>query len=241
MTGSPKTLRTHEMVLAHIEDELIGGRLRIGGKLPAERTLAGQLGVSRPSIREAVRILEALGVIRTGTGSGPDSGAVIVADPSAGIGAALRMHLASSHLPIEDLVQTRILLEAWTTREAAVQQDRAQLAVAAGLLDAMDAPSLPAPEFNALDADFHVALAGATGNQVVSATMSALRGAIESYVLAAVPQLPDWTRTSRRLRRQHRAILTAIEAGDGELASRLVVRHIKGFYAEAKLGNGVTR
>jgi GntR family transcriptional repressor for pyruvate dehydrogenase complex len=225
--------RTHELVLRHIEGELSSGRLKLGAKLPAERALAGQLGVSRPSIREAIRVLEAMGVIRTSVGSGPDAGAVVVADPAAGITSAFRLHLASSHLPMFDVVQTRLLLEAWSVREAAAQQDEGQLAIAADLLDQMDDRAMSAADFHLLDAEFHVSLARATGNEVVAAIMTSLRGAIHHYVLGAVPALPDWAATARRLRRQHRAILAAIDSGDGELAATLVVRHIEGFYREA--------
>ena len=76
-------MRTHQVVLAHIEDDLTAGRIRLGDRLPGERALAERLGVSRPSVREAIKILEALGVIRTATGSGPEAGATVVADPAA--------------------------------------------------------------------------------------------------------------------------------------------------------------
>jgi GntR family transcriptional repressor for pyruvate dehydrogenase complex len=230
------TERTSQSVLRHVEAELLAGRLVLGGKLPAERALASQLGLSRPSVREAIRVLEALGVVRTGVGSGPDAGAVIVADASLGITAALRLHLASSHLPMSDVVQTRVLLESWTAREAAKRQDADALARAASLLTAMDRPKLPAAEFHALDADFHVTLAEASANQVVAAMMAALRESIHSYVLAAVPGLPDWAVTCRRLRRQHKAILRAVNAGDGDRAAALMIEHIEGFYQEAQLG-----
>ena len=51
--------RAYEVVLAAVEEQIIGGRLRAGDRLPAERELATQLGVSRASVREAVRALEA--------------------------------------------------------------------------------------------------------------------------------------------------------------------------------------
>ncbi|WP_427136447.1 FadR/GntR family transcriptional regulator [Pseudarthrobacter sp. S9] len=74
-------MRTHQLVLQWIEKQLIDGQLTVGGRLPAERTLAEQLEVSRTSVREAIRILEAMGVVRAGVGSGPDAGTVVIADP----------------------------------------------------------------------------------------------------------------------------------------------------------------
>ncbi|BAS10771.1 exu regulon transcriptional regulator [Arthrobacter sp. Hiyo4] len=67
-------MRTHQLVLTWIEKQLSDGQLSVGGRLPAERTLAEQLAVSRTSVREAIRILEAMGVVRAGVGSGPEAG-----------------------------------------------------------------------------------------------------------------------------------------------------------------------
>ena len=112
-------VKNYELVLHRVEADLAAGRLRIGGRLPGERVLAEQLGISRPSVREAVRVLEAMGVVRTATGSGPEAGAVIVAEPVSPLTAVLRLHLATNHLPMGDVVQTRLLLESWAAREAA--------------------------------------------------------------------------------------------------------------------------
>jgi len=215
------------VVVRHVEGELAAGRLHVGDRLPGERALGTQLGISRPSVREGIRVLEAMGVIRTAVGSGPDAGAVVVADTSAGITSALRLHLASSTLPVADVVRTRVLLETWSVREASRRRDPEQLGEAQSLLDAADA-DLTVEEFLQLDAEFHVTLSRAAGNAVVAAIMTSLRDAIHGYVLAAAP--PDWAPMARRLRRQHRNVLDAVRAGDGERAARLVARHIEGYY-----------
>jgi GntR family transcriptional regulator, transcriptional repressor for pyruvate dehydrogenase complex len=232
---APTRPRSHTVVLRWVESELSAGRLVVGSRLAGERALAGQLGVSRPSVREGIRVLEAMGVIRTAVGSGPDSGAVVVADTSAGITSALRLHLASNHLPMLDVVQTRVLLEAWTVRQAALRRDREQLKAAGALLDAMDDQTLPAEEFHRLDAEFHVVLARAAGNDLVAAIMTSLREAIHGYVMASAPNLLDWNKTAAKLRRQHRKVLAAIVAGDGDKAAQRVVRHINGYYADTQL------
>jgi GntR family transcriptional repressor for pyruvate dehydrogenase complex len=228
-------LRTHEVVLNHVEAELLSGRLRVGDRLAGERALAVELNVGRPSVREAIRVLEAMGVIRTSVGSGPESGAIVIADASAGITSALRLHLATSHLPIADLVETRVLLETWSVRQSAARRAPRDLTHAEALLDAMDEAALPAEQFHRLDAEFHVALAHTAGNEVVAAIMASLRGAIHDYVMEAVPNLPDWPSMSRRLRRQHRAVLAAIDDGAADLAADRVSRHIRGFYRSARM------
>jgi GntR family transcriptional repressor for pyruvate dehydrogenase complex len=204
--------------------------------MPGERQLAEQLGVSRPSVREAIRVLEAMGIVRTAAGSGESSGAVIVADPSAALASALRLHLATSHLIIDDIVATRLLIESWSVRTAASHRPHGPFDEAERLLDAMDEPDLTPYEFHHLDAEFHVELARLAGNPLVSAVMSALRESIQQYVLAAVPSLADWPATSRKLRREHRAILAAVRGRQGERGASLVTAHITGFYRAAGIG-----
>ncbi|WP_026555981.1 FadR/GntR family transcriptional regulator [Arthrobacter sp. 35W] len=225
-------MRTHQLVLAWIEEQLAGGALTVGGRLPPERALATQLAVSRASVREAIRILEAMGVVRSGVGSGPDAGTVITADPTAALGSALRLHVATSHFPVADIVQTRVLLESWSVAHAAARGQAPELDAAAALLERMDACA-DADEFLALDAAFHVELAKAAGNAVVGAMMGSLRAAIQGYASSLTANLPDWDATSARLQGEHRGILEAIRAGDGARAGTLVGAHIEGYYREA--------
>ncbi|MFJ5954386.1 FadR/GntR family transcriptional regulator [Paenarthrobacter sp. NPDC092416] len=227
-------MRTHELVLQWIEKQLSDGDLALGGRLPGERAMAEQLAVSRTSVREAVRILEAMGVVRAGVGSGKDAGTVVIAEPGSALGSTLRLHVATRHLPVADIVETRVLLESWAANRA--KPGALALEEAADLLDQMDAgPDVDT--FLALDARFHVALAEAAGNSVVSAMMASLRGAIEGYARELTGNLPDWDATSSRLRAEHRAILAAVNANDGGSAADLVAAHIEGFYKEAGVGS----
>jgi len=227
--------RAWEVVLQHIEGDLLAGRLAPGDHLPAERTLSTDLGVGRSSVREALRVLEALGLIRTQTGSGPQSGAIIVARPSGGMSSLMRLQVAAQGFDVRDVVKTRLVLEAAVVTELAEVASAAPLDLGAAtrLLDAMDADGrVSEAEFLALDAAFHLALAELSGNAVIASMMAGLRNSIESYVLAGVPNLPSWPETSGRLRHEHRAIVDAIEAGDAERARDLVNAHITGYYTE---------
>lgn len=225
--------RAWETVLAHVEARLVSGDLVPGDRLPAERALASELGVGRSSVREAVRVLEVMGLIRTATGSGPSSGAVIVARPGGGMSALLRLQVAASGFAVDDIVKTRLVLE------TAVVDDLARLSpdVSASreLLDAMDADHLGHDEFLALDQQFHLSLAEATGNAVIAAITAGLRDSVESYVIDAARSLPSWPSTRDRLRAEHRRILGAVEAGDAAQARELVTAHITGYYAETRL------
>jgi GntR family transcriptional repressor for pyruvate dehydrogenase complex len=234
-------MRTHQLVLHWIESQLSEGQLSVGGRLPAERSLAEQLQVSRTSVREAIRILEAMGVVRAGVGSGPEAGTVVISDPTAALGSALRLHVATQHLPVSDIVETRVLLESWAAARA--RPDAPELQAAGALLDEMDAfgndgaggLAMTVDDFLALDVRFHLALADAAGNTVVSAMMGSLRESIQGYVARLTANLPDWDATASRLRAEHREILAAIRNDDGGRAARLVAEHIEGYYREAGL------
>ena len=230
MTEAP---RAWEGVLHHIEARLVSGELGPGDHLPPERALAAELGVGRSSVREAVRVLDVLGLVRTQTGSGPQAGAIIIATPSGGMSALMRLQVAAQGFPIADVVKTRLLLE--TAVATGLAEVRAYLGHATKLLDAMDSEELTPAEFLALDARFHVALAEASGNQVVTAMMSGLRNSIESYVLEGVPAIADWSVEARQLRAEHRGIAEAIAAGDVAAAHARVHSHITGYYSLTRL------
>lgn len=225
--------RAWEGVLSHIEARLVDGNLRLGDHLPAERALAADLGVARSSVREAIRVLEAMGLVRTQTGSGPSSGAIIVARPVGGMQALMRLQVAASGFPVADVVRTRLLLETAVAADLAERASTVDFGDARQLLDAMDNPALTPEEFLALDAQFHLALAEASGNTVVAAMMAGLRTSIESYVLAGAARIPDWDAMAVRLRGEHRGLLNTITAGDTANARTQVHDHISGYYRDA--------
>lgn len=104
-------MRAHEQVMAEIENRLMAGRLKVGDRLPPERQFAEILGVGRGAVREALRILEAVGIVEASTGSGPSAGSVIVKDGVAGMAMVLRLHLQAASFRREDMVEARSLIE----------------------------------------------------------------------------------------------------------------------------------
>lgn len=232
MTDEPRAWR---VVLESIERDLLDGRLRPGDRLPGERALSADLGVGRSSVREALRVLEVLGLIRTATGSGPNSGAIIVALPGGGMSALMRLQVAATGFAVSDIVKTRLVLETAVAADLADADPRPSLEASVALLDVMESRTLTDAEFLALDAQFHLSLAEASGNQVIAATMAGLRSSIESYVRAGAATLPSWPTTSARLMAEHRDIVAAIETGDAASARSTVHAHIANYYAETNL------
>lgn len=233
--GAAPRSRTYDALLRDIEADLRSGKIKLGDRLPGERTLAENYGISRASVREAIRILDAMGVLRSSVGSGPSSGAVVISDPSAGLSSALRLHVASNRLPVEDIVQTRILLETWTAQAGAARTGGdEELEQAAQLLQAMDNPGIDRATFHELDARFHVALSSLAGNAVVATMMESLSGSIIGYVKGAMDAMENWPDVLSVLRTQHHGVFDAVQAHDGELAARLLREHIEWFYQRAR-------
>ncbi|MFQ4149093.1 FCD domain-containing protein [Arthrobacter sp. LAPM80] len=231
--------RSYDAVLKSIEADLRDGRIKVGEQLPGERALALEHGISRASVRDAIRVLDAMGVVRTGVGSGPQSGAVVIANPSAGLASTLRLHMATNHFPVSDIVQTRIMMETWAAVEAAARpHDAAQETQLRKLLEAMNTPSLGREEFHVLDAAFHVLLSSLAGNAVVTAMMESLRSAIQGYVSAAIDSETKWAQMVPSLRRQHEGIVAAVLAHDGVGAARALKEHIEWFHAQTMPTHG---
>lgn len=232
----PEQPRAWRAVLEHIERDLLDGRLGPGDRLASERDLSADLGVGRSSVREALRVLEVMGLIRTATGSGPQAGAIVIATPTGGMSTLLRLQVAAQGFPLADVVQTRLVLEDAVVTALARSGERDTAAVHR-LLDVMEADGLAPQEFLALDAQLHLALAEASGNSVIAAMMAGLRTAIESYVQAGAASVSDWDAMASRLRAEHRELVDAVDAGDAAAAGALVRRHITGYYT----ATGLTR
>ncbi|WP_343029894.1 FadR/GntR family transcriptional regulator [Kocuria coralli] len=222
-------------VLEWVELRLREGNLVLGQKLPGERALAEEFGISRASVREAIRVLAAMGLVRSGTGSGPQAGAVVVSEPSSALSWALRMHVATKALPMADVVSMRVLLEtqsALASVRVADEELRGEvLARVRPYLEIMDDPTIPDALFHDLDARFHVELTTLGGNVVLTTVMRSLRDAVIGYVQESVALLGDWAGLRARLQREHGGIFRAFEEGDALRAAELLREHIEGFHS----------
>lgn len=232
--------RTYTALLESVEYRLRHGQLRVGDRLPGERTLAEEYGISRASVREALRILSAVGLIRSGVGSGPKAGAVVISQPSDALGWALRMHIATRTLPVSDIVTTRVLLEGSAAARAAevahLPEHREALERATTYLEEMDHGGISDERFHFCDTRFHYEVSSLGGNIVMETVIDSLHLATVGYVQEAVPYLEDWAGTKLELQKQHREILDAVLAGNPDRAREAVAEHIRWFYALSEIG-----
>ncbi|MFE7752750.1 FadR/GntR family transcriptional regulator [Streptomyces sp. NPDC057428] len=222
--------RTHELVLQSIEEQVLAGELKAGDRLPPERELAPVLGVSRSALREALRVLETIGVLVAQPGRGPDSGARIVRNPDDALGRLLRLHFALGSYSLHDVLEARVVLERSSWEAAALHSRAADLDAAERLVGRMGQPDVGVAEFNDLDTRFHVLIAGSSGNALTSTLTSAVRESVRPLILHALESADDWPATAGALNGQHAGLLRLIREGRGSEAADLVEEHIRGLH-----------
>jgi GntR family transcriptional regulator, transcriptional repressor for pyruvate dehydrogenase complex len=221
--------RTFEQILFQVEGAIISGELKPGDKLPPERELAQTFGVSRASVREALRVLEMFGVIMARRGTGPDAGSIVAASAQSGLESALRLHVGLLRIPTRDMVEVRAVLEQQAARRAAERGDEKLTARLREIVDGMRAAASIAA-FNELDTEFHVEIARVSGNALLPVLMEALRGTMRRAMLEGFERLTDWRAERDHLAGEHERMTGLIEAGDADAAGTAVQAHVMRFY-----------
>ncbi len=210
-----------EQVVAHVRNLIISGRLRPGDRLPAERDLAVQVGVSRPTVRAGLRALAAMGVVQSRHGSGtfiPSGPPILGSEPLS--------FLAALHgFTREEMYEARRILEVGAAGLAAERATPEQLTMlaeeVANLFSAMDDPQ----RFLVHDIEFHRRVAAASGNPII-ATLVEMVSALyyerrrETAALATERNLRDSSE-------MHRRIFQAIRARDPEAAGATMNEHLR--------------
>ncbi len=220
--------RVSDSAVDQVMNLIADGRLQAGDRLPSERELVKRLGVSRASIREAMRALEAMGVIEVK----PGSGSFVKGGGAGPAGSSWVPWLLSHWQEIMELVELRQALETRAAHLAAVRASDEQIEAIAATLDRMEA-SIEAGDAEATvtaDKAFHEMVAEASGNKLIAnvlnvanAVLSETRGAILSLSNRPFKSLAE-----------HRLIWEAIAAREPERAEQAVLHHIAGVVEDLK-------
>ena len=221
--------RTFEQILLQIEEAIISGGLKPGDRLPPERDLAQTFGVSRASVREALRVLEMFGVIVARRGTGPDAGSIVATSAQSGLESALRLHVGLLRIPTKDMVEIRAVLEQQAALKAAERADDKMTVRLHEIVDGMRTATAIS-EFNELDTEFHVELARVSGNALLPVLMEALRGTMRLAMLEGFERLADWRAERDHLVGEHERMIGYIEAGDAAAAGAAMQSHVMRFY-----------
>jgi GntR family transcriptional repressor for pyruvate dehydrogenase complex len=211
-------------VVRQIEQLILRGILRPGERLPSERELSERLGVSRPSLREAVAELQARGLLATRAGAG-----IYVADVlGSAFSPALIRLFAAHEEAVFDYIAFRRDLESIAAARAATYGSDTDLKVIQAVFDKMEAAHSkrnPADEAE-LDAEFHLAIIEASHNVILLHMMRSTFDLLREGVFFN-RQIMFKNRTTRDLLLEHhRAINAALQARDPEAARQAVIVHL---------------
>ena len=211
-------------VVRQIEQLILRGILRPGERLPSERELAERLGVSRPSLREAIAHLQDAGLLSARAGAG-----VYVADVLGNAFAPALVALFSRHdEAVFDYLSFRRDMEALAAERTAKHASDTDLAVIQAIFDKMeDAHNKRQPDEEAqLDAQFHMAIIEASHNVVMLHMMRSMYDLLRGGVFYN-RQVMFKQRTSRAaLLDQHRAINAGLQARDPEASRAAIEAHL---------------
>jgi len=219
------TPRTFEAILSQLKDAIAAGTLRAGDRLPPERELAERFQVSRASVREALRVLETLGLV--GVRRGADNGSVLLAEPGNAFATILDLLVELRHVPIMDVVEFRVMLESGAARRLAEVPGDGVLDTLRSIVDAMAAEGVTQPEFHELDATFHVTLVRSVDNRLLDIVEGAADRTLRSLIADVALVTVDWPAPKQVLLAEHRQIVEAIASGDAVRAVNRVSDHIR--------------
>ncbi len=208
--------RLYRQVADQLRRLIESGEYGVGDRLPTERELAERLGISRPTVREALIALEVEGCIRIRVGSG-----IYVTAPP-----AEESFGEESEGPFE-LLRARELIESALVREAAAKASAQDVAALDAVLERMEFGDHPSPETIALDREFHVTVAGILGNAVITRFVGELFDQRMTPYFARLSEYFETGQTWQVAHAEHITVRDAIAAGDPAAAEVAMRQHLR--------------
>jgi GntR family transcriptional regulator, transcriptional repressor for pyruvate dehydrogenase complex len=224
-TSRPAATRLADTIAAELEKRMLEGSLKPGDRLPAERTLALDLGVSRPCLREAMQKLVSKGLLTTRHGGGThvtDRLEAHFADPWQDM-------LKDHPLLHRDLLEFRQMLESQAAALAADRATDADLARLDAVHSVLEASYNGDDLAACIDADvaFHQAIAEAAHNVLIGHLTASLMRVIHGHVAGNLEHLHARPQRWNRLRAQHQAIWQAIRERKPDAAAQAARSHVE--------------
>jgi GntR family transcriptional repressor for pyruvate dehydrogenase complex len=210
-----------EQVAAHIEAQILSGKLKLGDQLPPERELQSRFGVGRPAIREALIALQKAGLVEISNGSRARVAMPTASDVFQGVGPAVRQMLSNEDGQ-RHFQGVRLFFEVGLAREAARAAGPAELDRLAAALAANKHAIGDRERFVATDIAFHFELAAMAGNPIFTALHDAFSGWLtEQRVVTLASEGQD-----RIAYEAHEAIHDAIRRRDPDGAEAAMRAHL---------------
>jgi GntR family transcriptional repressor for pyruvate dehydrogenase complex len=213
-----------QQIAGQIRAAMLGGDLEAGQRLPSELELAERYGVSRPTVREAMRLLSSEGLVRATRGAAGGTFTALPAPDAVAesLSETIELWFRAGSTSAAEVEQARGWIERGCVRLAAENRTEADLAAIRAAVDGARDPSIDIDRFLARDIEFHVAISRAAHNGVLELAMTAIHLARPRTNTLLLNQLEP-----ARIAEQHAAILDAITARDPEAADRAFQVHLE--------------
>lgn len=226
-----EAVRLYESIVEQIEGAIFRGELKPGQRLPSERALVTQFGASRPTVREALRVLESNGIVRSRPGD-PNGPEILPFSPQS-LAKQMSRLVHVEEVSIAELVAFRMILDGSANLLAAQLRSEEELAAMDETIAAMEtAIGKGYDEFSGADVAFHDAVAAASRNTLIKVCNQVVRGVVLSLISDKVNRALDSEQLMRESLRHHKEVLEAIRARDGVGAARASRKTLYDYYAE---------
>jgi GntR family transcriptional repressor for pyruvate dehydrogenase complex len=206
-----------------LQELILMGGVRLGESLPSERELMTEFDVSRATVREALRVLGAQGLIEVKRGR---NGGSYVCGPSGGaVSKSLNLLIQGQAIRLGDLLAAREAIEPVAAGQAAVNRTDDDIAILNQLSEACEQSVGNLQRFSKLNLDWHMAVVKASHNPLFEAFMSSISSAVQS----ATKRKEFDAKTRAIVAKTHWSIFDAIRKGDEEAARRRMGRHVTAY------------
>lgn len=210
-----------DVAILRIKNMIVSGELEPGGRLPSEKELSDTLGLSRNSLREAVKALEVIRVLDVRRGDGTYVTSLQPKLLLEAMSFVIDLHQDDSVL---EILQVRRMLEPQAAALAARSIDAKQLSDVSKLLEEL-ASDADIEALVAHDVEFHSRIVAAAGNTYLTSLLDSLSShTVRARIWRGITEGGSVERTLD----EHRAILQALERHDAELAQALMTSHVSG-------------
>ncbi|MBE0597750.1 MAG: FadR family transcriptional regulator [Desulfuromonadales bacterium] len=216
--------RISEEIVEQIKELISRGELQPGERIPAERELATLLGVSRPSVREAITVLEAMGFLDSRQGGGTyvrSLAQTSLADPLSSLVGEKDPRM------LHALAEVRLGLESWSAYLAALRARPEEIERMRELLRIMVQQAKGGGWDAEIDAQFHYAITAATHNTLQVHVLNTIHSLFHTTIQVALTEFYRKEGYTDLLLRQHGEVIEAIAEGNPELAREKMMAHLR--------------
>lgn len=218
-----------DVLAGTLREQILDGRLREGMQLPNERELAAQAGLSRASVREALRILEVEGLIATRTGR--SGGSEVVRPGISTLERSIGIFIRGQRIRFDAVLEAREAIEPHTARLAAAHCNEEDWRMLVQAHERLRRDIDDVPAFLQANLEWHLGVVRASHNELLIAFITAIA---HSVFVATDIQGFNSVEVRHAVLAAHQKVMDAIEARDGDAAWRRMGRHVGAYVASVQ-------